>query len=81
MGVHPMLHNQIGTTVGNVPIYDNGDYTYIRFSEIPETFQKDFNVWIGGQTGGIMHGETVVYSWDWERFYYLKTKNIPTYFD
>lgn len=74
-------HNQVGTTAGNMPVYDNGDYTYIRFSEVPKEFEKDFNAWIWGQTIGIMYGESVVYSWDWERFYYLKTKNIPTYFD
>lgn len=76
-----MGHNQIRITVGNVPVYDNGDYTYIRFNEIPKEFKDDFNAWIWGQTIGIMQGESVVYSWDWERFYYLKTKNIPTYFD
>jgi hypothetical protein len=74
-------HKQINTTVGNVPMYSNGDYTYIRFSEVPEDFQKDFNKWMCGQTCGTMFGEVEVYSWDWERFYNLKTKNIPTYFD
>ena len=76
-----MGHNQIRITVGNVPVYDNGDYTYIRFNEIPKEFKDDFNAWIWGQTIGILQGESVIYSWDWERFYYLKTKNIPTYFD
>ena len=74
-------HNQTGTVVGNVPVYNNGDYTYIRFSEVPKEFQEEFNEWMWGQTVGTMCGESVVYSWDWERFYHLKINNLSTYFD
>jgi len=41
----------------------------------------EFGTWMYGQTSGVMYGEAVIYSWDWERWYNLKTKSTPTFWD
>lgn len=65
----------------NVPVYETDEFTYILFQEVPIEFKSEFGEWMYGQTGAIVNGDFVVYSWDWERWYDLKFKNIPTYFD
>lgn len=75
------MHKQTGTTHGKVPLYETEEFSYILFREVPEKYKKEFGEWMYGQTCLTMNHELVIYSWDWERWYDLKTKNIPTYFD
>ena len=62
-----------------------GSGHYIRFSEVPEEYKEEFNKWMYGQTMPIIPGEEGgvdgVYPWDWERWYEMKTRGTPTYFD
>jgi len=67
--------------IGNVNVYETEDFDYVKFSEIPEKYKKEFDKWMYGQTCSMIDGELVAYVWDWERWYDLKTKGIPTYFD
>ena len=76
-----MKHKQIGVTHGNVPLYLSDEFTYILFDEIPEKHKEEFVKWMYGQTCSEVNNELVIYAWDWERWYDLKTKGIPTYFD
>ena len=57
--------------------------TFIDFREVPEEWKEEFGDWLRGQTFPMIEGFGInaIYSWDWERWYNLKTRNIPTYFD
>jgi hypothetical protein len=59
-----------------------GFTTYIDFEDVPNHMKAEFNKWMYGQTMPMIEGcKGAIYSWDWERWYELKTKGIPTYFD
>ena len=59
-----------------------GFITFIDFDEVQEEFRDKFNKWMYGQTMPIIpEVKGAIYSWDWERWYNLYTKGVPTYFD
>lgn len=59
-----------------------GFITFIDYKEVPNEMKADFNKWMYGQTMPIIPDiKSALYSWDWERWFNLKTKGIPTYFD
>lgn len=62
---------------------DDGDFLeFVNFDEIPEEYREEFSKWMYGQTMPVIEGyRHAVYSWDWERWYLLKTEGKPTYFD
>lgn len=60
--------------IREVQVYYNGDFAYIKFSELPEYLKKGFENWMKGQTVAYINGETVAYVWDFER--YLSGKPI-----
>jgi len=57
--------------------------TFVDFNEVPENYKEDFSKWLYGQTMPMIPGleRNAVYSWDWERYYKMKTRGTPTYFD
>jgi len=67
--------------------YDTGETkqgftSYIDFEDVPEDMKEEFSDWLYGQTMPMIEGvKFAIYSWDWERYYNLKIKGIPTYFD
>jgi hypothetical protein len=59
-----------------------GFITFIDYNEVQEEFKEEFNKWLYGQTMPIIPDvDVAIYSWDWERWYNLKTKGIPTIWD
>lgn len=59
-----------------------GFITFIDEDEVPNDMKKEFDKWMHGQTMPIIDGvKFAIYSWDWERYFNLKTKGVPTYFD
>jgi len=78
-------HKKRGIVIGGVPIYgfgkDEDKITYILLQDIQEKFRAEFARWMYGQTGAVIHGDHVIYSWDWERWYEMKLNDTPTYFD
>jgi hypothetical protein len=78
-------------TIGGVKIrqytfkFDDGNdetVPYVIISEIPDKYRDSFCEWLGVATCPMIPGcNGVVYSWDWERFFNLKTKGILTMWD
>ena len=66
---------------------NNGDvvFTYVKVDEWPEDlleYRKEFYEWIYGQTCPVVEdAPSAVYSWDFVRWYDMRFKGIPTYFD
>ena len=59
-----------------------GFTTFINFDEVPKKWKEVFGKWMHGQTTPIIPKvDHTIYSWDWERFYNMKTRGTPTYFD
>ena len=77
--------DKIGNTKVKRYYYDeDGDefISYVDENDIPEKYKEEFGKWMYGQTVPMVPGiKFAVYSWDYERWYNLKTKGIPTYFD
>jgi hypothetical protein len=74
-------HKRKGADLYGVPVYETEEFTYILFNEVPVEHKAEFGDWMYGQTGAVINGDFVVYSWDWERWYEMKFKGTPTYFD
>lgn len=74
-------HKHKDAELHGVPIYETDEFTYILFQEVPVELKSEFGEWMYGQTGAVVNGDFVVYSWDWERWYEMKFQNIPTHFD
>jgi hypothetical protein len=87
---------KVNKQIGDVNVYqydyDYVDYdteetkqgflTFIDFNEIQTKYKEEFDKWLYGQTMPVIPNvRGAIYSWDWERWYNLKTKGIPTYFD
>jgi len=56
--------------------------SFVCVSDIQEEYRDEFMKWMYGCTVPLIpECENAVYSWDWERFYYLKTEDRPTSWD
>ena len=56
-------------------------YTYVKFGDIPDEYQRKFADWMIGQTCGVIDEKFVPYAWDLERWLNLKINKVPTYWD
>lgn len=55
---------------------------FVLISEIPEIYKDEFVKWLYISTCPIIPGyDDAIYSWDYERWYNLKTEGIPTMWD
>lgn len=56
--------------------------TFVCISDIPEKYRDEFCEWLGVSTQPLVPGnEDAIYSWDWERWFNMKTRGIPTMWD
>ena len=65
----------------DVKVHKGEYFDYILPEDIPEKYKKEFGDWMHGQTVGEVDGKLVVFAQDYERWFDMKTKGIPTYFD
>ena len=66
---------------GDVTIHKGKHFDYVLFEDVPEKYKKEFGDWMHGQTVNEVDGKLVVYAHDYERWFNMATKGIPTYFD
>lgn len=63
---------------------EEGGFSYICMEDVPEEYREEFGNWMSGQTvsaGPECANGSAIYLWDFERWYKMKFKNEPTYFD
>jgi hypothetical protein len=67
-----MGHEATGDLIAGVPVFTFNKLTYVRNKDIREVLGKEkanaFGIWMVGQTGMIVAGEMVYYTWDFERW-------------
>ena len=62
--------------------YDEGGFDFVDIYELPTEFRSEFATWMEGQTFPLIPGVPgAVYAWDFDRWFEMKFKGIPTCFD
>lgn len=73
-------------TIGGIEVieckFDGEEFDVVEFDKVPEEYKEEFGKWMYGQTMPVVEGyRSAIYAWDWERWFNMKTKGKPTYFD